>query len=269
MRYVATCLVFFLVLGSTFAQERVFTEYEYDEVGNTTRVTQDATGLPPSIDDASPSTVRRNQVIDIALSGSGLRGASLSNSDDVFTFSNIRSTNDQLIFTVSVDQNAEQGPTQVSLSTGLGTAFFSLNVLAELPELRVSPTPITLLHGSSREILVSLSQEDLIDHEVSISIQNESIATANVSQISITQGQIKPNQAVVLNALTNGSTRINFQSDVLGSFHYTIRVTDDEFIAQQGEVNNFISPNLGLNKSNISFLFSLRAEELSVKARLL
>jgi len=248
MRYCYALLICFASILTAHAQERAFTEYDYDQVGNTTSVTQDVSGAAPSIENFSPSIVRQNQVVQVTVNGNGLRGASISNSDGIFSFSNIQSSNQQITFSLTVEGSAQQGPSQISLSTSLGSVFFSLNVLPELPELRISPTPITILPNTVQTLLVSLSRADVLDHDISVSVDDESIATVNVPQVNIATGQIKPNQTIVLTSLANGSTRINFQSESLGNFSYNVRVTEDVFSVIPGESNNFISQNVGVNK---------------------
>jgi len=123
------------------AQERVFSEYEYDEVGNIISRTQDVSNAAPTIDAVTPSIVRQNQTLAITLTGQGLRGAWLGNENVFFTFSDVESSNEQLQFTLAVDKDADQGVAQISVSTQLGTGFFSLNVLNELP--RFTAVPLT------------------------------------------------------------------------------------------------------------------------------
>ena len=251
MRYCYALLMFFTLVLSAHAQERVFSEYQYDEVGNTTSITQDQSGAAPSIDSFTPAVVRQNQVVDVTVNGDGLRGATIE-SIDSFSFSNIQSTNEQLNFTLTVSENALEGASEVLLSTGLGTTSFSLNVLTELPDLRVSPTPVVLTLGSSSNLLVSLSQTDVLNHDVTISIADTSVATLDISSINIQAGQIKPDQIINLLPVSEGATRILFESESLGSFSYTLRVNSaDETFEQNavnGDVGRFVSQNVGVNK---------------------
>ena len=190
--FVLLALVIFVSQGH--AQQRVFSEYEYDEVGNITSRVQDISGSVPSISQVSPSIVRRNQTLLVTLIGTGLRGARLGEQNGFFSFSDINSTDEELSFTLSVADNADQGTSQVSVTTSLGTAVFDLNILTELPDLRISPTPLTLALDSVKALNVSLSATDVLNHSVSVSIADTSIATVSASQINFTQGSLSASE---------------------------------------------------------------------------
>jgi len=250
-------VVFIASVSQGHAQERVFSEYQYDEVGNIISRSQDVSGAAPSIAEVSPSIVRRNQTLRITLTGLGLRGASLGEQNSFFSFSDITSTNEELSFTLSVDEDADEGPAQTSVSTGLGTVFFSLNVLPELPDLRIAPTPITFTPGTTRALNISLSAVDVLDHTVSVSIADTSIATISISQIDFVQGSITADQTLSMSALSLGNTAITFESETLGSYIYSVTITDDEFVFTPGSNVSFNSPAVGLNK-----LFTLPPPDL-------
>ncbi len=241
----------FLVLNSTTkaeADERVFSEYQYDEVGNIISRRQDKSGAAPSVDAVTPSTVRQNQTLSITLTGQGLRGARLGEQNDFFTFSNISSTNEQLQFTLAVDKNADQGSAQVSVSTGLGAVFFSLNVLSELPDLRVFPTPITLNPNAVHPLNISLSAIDVLDHVVNVTVADSSVATVSASQLNFTQGSIAVDAPLTIMAIANGATSLRFESDTLDNQTYTIRVSDDSFVLEPGSTHSFNSRAVGVNR---------------------
>jgi len=248
MRYVGTLLLFFTVVLSVQADERVFSEYQYDQIGNTVVINKDLTGVAPTVNSFTPEIVRQSQVIDITLDGDGLRGAQLSNADGFFSFSNIRSTNEQIVFTLAVDEFADEGASQISVSTGLGTTFFSLNILTELPDLRLSPIPVVIETNSVTPLLISLSKRDVLDHVVTVSVADANIATVNQAQISFDTGSLTPNQSLEVTAAANGSTRLFFESATLGNYSYNIRVTDSVFEIEPGVSNTFIGQNVGVNK---------------------
>lgn len=235
------------------ADERVFSEYIYDEVGNIIARRQDKSGAAPAVDTVSPSTVRQNQTVRITLDGQGLRGAQLveqtsSQSNGSFSFSDIVSTNQQLEFTLGVAEDAAQGPTQVSVSTGLGTTFFSLNVLQELPDLRVSPSPLTFSPGSTSELNISLSTIDVLDHTVTLVVDDPAIATVSVNQIEFTTSGLGPSSAVSVSALSEGVTTLRFESETLENESYTLRVSNDGYVLEPGSTQSFNSQAVGLNK---------------------
>jgi hypothetical protein len=230
------------------AQERLYSEYEYDEVGNIIKRTQDLSGDAPSISSIEPSVVRQNQRLNLTLVGAGLRGATLNNPDGFFTFSNIQSSNEQITLSLTVDKDAEEGPSQISVSTGLGTDFVSLQILTELPDLRVSPTPLVLETGTTSVLNISLSKIDVLDHNVSVSIADINIASVDVSSFNFVQGDIVADMAMSLTAVANGRTKLNFESSTLGSYAYDLTVTDDVFELTPGEQYNSYGSVIGVNR---------------------
>lgn len=242
-------LVTFAILSqSSFADERVFTEYEYDQIGNTKSVNQDLSGLAPSINTISPAIVRQNQVVQVLISGAGLRGAQLSNVDGYFSFSNIQSSNSEITATLTVSLDAAEGPSQISVATGLGTAFASFDILAELPDLRISPIPVVIKTGSTLSLETSLSKGDVVDHDVSVSISDSGIASSNVADLSFLKGSIQSSQSIQLAGVTSGRTRLNFESTTLGNYSYDLTVTDTDYPLVPGEQEVIYSSQLGVNK---------------------
>ena len=255
MKTLAHCIFVAALLAYAWApavqaqsDERVFSEYQYDEVGNEISRTQERSGAAPNVDTVTPAIVRQNQTLLISLTGQGLRGAQLGDQNPFFTFSDISSTDQALSFTLAVDGDAEQGPAQVSVSTGLGTAFFSLNVLSELPDLRLAPSPLVLTPGTVQTLDVSLSFADVLDHTVSVSVANSAVASVSVNQLQFTQGNLRPASSLVLTAQSVGVTTLTFESEGLDDQRYTVRVANDEIVLEPGSTQSFNSPAVGLTK---------------------
>lgn len=235
-------------IGAAYAEERVFSEYEYDQIGNTKSVNQDLSGAAPSIDTVSPGTVRQNQIVQVVIAGVGLRGAQLNNADGYFSFSNAQSSESELTFSMLVSPNALEGSSQVSVTTGLGTAFANFVILTELPDLRISPIPVVIKTGSTLNLDVSLSKGDVIDHDINVNSENSSVVATSLTSFSFAQGQIQPNQAIQLVAAQAGRTRLNFESTTLGNYSYDLTVTDDEYPLVPGEQQIIYGHSIGVNK---------------------
>ena len=246
-RYLLSCLLVMWVFVAQ-ADERVYSEYEYDEIGNTKEVSQDLSGAAPSITSVTPAIVRQNQVVQVVIAGTGLRGAKLNNSDGFFSFSNTQTSNDQITLTLTVSLNATEGPSQVSVSTGLGTAFASFEILTELPDLRVSPIPVVIKTGSILNLGISLSKGDVVDHNVSLSIADTGVASPSLTSLNFAQGSIQPNQLLQLTAITAGRTRLSFESTTLGSYSFDLTVTNDEYPLVPGQQEIIYGDQVGLNK---------------------
>jgi len=134
--FLVRMLLVLLVLTSVTqaeANERVLYEYQYNDIGNNVSRRQHVSDAALSADAVTAPTGRQIQTLSITLAGDGLLGARLGNQNTYLTFSDIDSSNDQLQFTVEVDEGAGQGPAQISLLTGLDTVFFSLNVPVNCP----------------------------------------------------------------------------------------------------------------------------------------
>jgi len=174
-----------LLAFSVSAQERLYSEYEYDEVGNTTSKLQDLSGTPPSISAVSQSVVRQNQVVTFIIDGSGLRGAEVTNADGYFIFSNTQTTNEQIVTTLRVGQDALEGFSQISVSTGLGVDSVSLEILTELPVLRISPIPLVIKTGTTLTLGLSLSKADVISHSIDVSVADVNVVALNTGSLTV------------------------------------------------------------------------------------
>ncbi len=230
------------------ANERVFSEYQYDKVGNEISRSQDKSGSAPVVDSVSPSVVRQNQVVTVTVQGQGLRGAQLASAQDFFKFSEIQSTDTQLEFVLSVDEEATQGPAQISASTGLGTVFIGLNVLQKLPDLRVSPTPLVLAASQTTVLNVSLSAADAVDHDVAVSVSDASVISLSANQIRFDQGNLFPASEITITAQNEGVSSLRFASETLGDQTYTVRVSNDSYELVPGSNHAFNSDAVGVNK---------------------
>ena len=232
-------------------QQRLYTEFNYDQIGNIEQIVRDISGVAPQIDSVSPLIVRESQVVNVIVDGQGLRGAILSNNDGIFQFSNIQSSDQQLTFTLEVAEDVELNSSPIEVSTGLGAQSFDLQVFSELPQFLLSPLPIILKQGETLSLPVSLSQVDALPHELSITNSDDQVATVNVNSISILAGELFPNQSIVIEGLELGKTELRFQSPTLGEFDYLVSVVGSGYSdipGIDGQVRSFQSGQLGINK---------------------
>src|SRR5688572_18534850 len=107
---------------------RVITEsgeaatYHYDAVGNILRITRE-TGVSASaiVINTTPNSGVRGVSFPLSITGLNLAGAQLTSSVAGITFSNIRTTLDQIVADIAISTTVPIGSTQILVETQFGT----------------------------------------------------------------------------------------------------------------------------------------------------
>src|SRR6266540_3828415 len=164
------CLALAFSFGYVFAQQpqivyiyddlgrlvRVITEtgdaatYHYDAVGNLLRITRD-TGVSAtaSVINVAPNSGVRGASFPISISGLNLAGANLITSVAGITFSNVRTTLDQIVADITINTTVPTGTTQIVVETQFGTIPTSFTVTDTAPSVLIlSPAEgVTTMEG--------------------------------------------------------------------------------------------------------------------------
>src|SRR6266496_262309 len=164
------CLALAFSFGYVFAQQpqivyiyddlgrlvRVITEtgdaatYHYDAVGNLLRITRD-TGVSAtaSVINVAPNSGVRGASFPISISGLNLAGANLITSVAGMTFSNVRTTLDQIVADITINTTVPTGTTQIVVETQFGTIPTSFTVTDTAPSVLIlSPAEgVTTMEG--------------------------------------------------------------------------------------------------------------------------
>lgn len=200
------------------------TEYQYDAAGNILRVvTGSGQAQPPAISSISPSTLRRGETRLITLSGSNLSGAAVGNSDAGLDILDVRTTPNQITFTLAVSAIANLGSHTFVLSSAAGSATAAITVAPALPKLSVEPTPLAIPPDNvARPVTLRLSGPDTIDHVVALSASNANIAVTP-AQVTFVAGQTQATASV--KGVTAGQAELRLNSTTLGNTAVPVFVT--------------------------------------------
>ena len=200
------------------------TDYQYDAAGNILRVvTGSGLAQPPAISSISPSTLRRGETRLITLSGSNLSGAAVGNSDAGLDVIDVRTTPNQITFTLSVSAIANLGLHTFVLSSAAGSATATLSVAPALPRLSVEPTPLAIPPDNvARPVTLRLSGPDTIDHVVALSASNANIAVTP-AQVTFVAGQTQATASV--KGVTAGQAELRLNSTTLGDTAVPVFIT--------------------------------------------
>lgn len=168
------------------------TEYVYDPAGNILRVVVSGAGSaqPPSVATVTPDAVRRGETRSIVVTGTGLFGSQVSTTDPALSLSSLQSSGTQISFDLTALADALLGITTLSVINAAGSTSVAVTVNPLLPTLALDPEPITLVtNGSAREFTVTLSNEDNIQHVVSVTSGDTAIATVSPTSLTFLPGE--------------------------------------------------------------------------------
>lgn len=200
------------------------TEYQYDAAGNILRVvTGSGQAQPPAISSISPSTLRRGETGLVTLTGSNLSGAAVGNPDAGLDIVDVRSTPNQITFTLAVSAIANLGSHTFVLSSAAGSATAAITVAPLLPKMSVEPTPLAIPPDNvARTITLRLSGPDTIDHVVALSASNANIAVTP-AQTTFVAGQSQATASV--KGVMAGQAELRLNSTTLGNTAVPVFVT--------------------------------------------
>jgi YD repeat-containing protein len=217
------------------------TLFEYDSLGNLVSVRLAQAGHPPLISNVSPTELRAGDAYDIDVRGQNLADVDvLAATPDLFV-SNIVRQSDSLYFNLSVSQDAPSGEQTLRIENADGQASVQFSVLPPLPRLTAGPLPLAIPDdGSIRQIQVRLSEPDLVDREVDLSVADPQILELLDSSVSITAGTTDGLARV--RGTSGGITTLTLESQGLSTAAYAVYVT-----AAYGEVNRKYAPLLGIS----------------------
>lgn len=222
----ATCLVFFLHSSVAIADDRQVIDFGYDASGNLTKKNTDVTldSLPPSIHNVTPVVVRRNTSKIITIDGNYLKNLQISPDDAELIVSDLVSTNSQVTFKLNTSRRVPLSFHTLVLSTLSGQISQTIEVYPELPEMVIRPTPLALVAGDSAQVRFGIGNADVVDHEITVSTADQSIATTSGDIFSIVAGERFPVGVLDVAALQLGTTTLTFSSPELGTQVFTLIV---------------------------------------------
>lgn len=255
----ATCLIFFLHSSIATADDRRVIDFGYDASGNLTEKNTDVTldSLPPVVNSVTPLIVRRNTSELITIDGNYLKNLMVSSDDAGLTVSEIASTNSQVTFKLTTSSRVPLGLHTLVLSTLSGQISQTIEVYPELPEMVIRPTPLALVIGESTQVIFGIGNTDVVDHEITVSLADQTIATTTGSVFTIVAGERFPVGTLNVTGLQLGTTTLTFSSPELGVQVFTL-IIGNAYQPPLGTQVNVRSDLLGMflpsNSPNINEL---------------
>lgn len=219
------------------------TQYNYDAAGNLLQVDTGATAQTLTVSGISLSTIRRNRIKQVQITGSGLLGASILADDPGLAISSVSISATTLSFTLKASNNARLGMHTFTLSNTAGTAQAALEV-APATNYNVTPIPLALLPDNiARQIAIDASDGD---EAITFTpkILNTTIARITPSSITLAAGQTHATAA--LTGLVAGNTILRLSSSALvEAIDFPVYITTDA-----GNVNAAYMRPFGLIKGS-------------------
>lgn len=201
-------------------------DYVYDAAGNILQVITGDTAQPPTVTGINFSSIRRGQVKQFVVTGTGLNSATVSVSDTALSISGLVTSATQLNFNLSASTSANLGPQQLTFRNAAGSTSVGLTVNPVLPVVQIAPLPIAIPPDNvSRQVTLTLTSADTIDHSFTVSSGNTSVLVVTPSSVTIPAGQISA--ALSVKGIAAGITAINLVSPTLGNYSAPVYVTTE------------------------------------------
>jgi YD repeat-containing protein len=217
------------------------TEYVYDPAGNIREVKKIASEGPLTITAATPTSVRRNQMVEVTVTGANLIGAGLTTGAVGVAISNLLVTSTKLTFNFIADNTAPIGSISFAVSRGAISKAFSITLLPALPAISVDPSAIILVSGTNQTVKISITNPDSVPHTILLSTEAVAIAKVSPASITIPAGSTEATATVTSVAL--GVTALKLTSTTLASTAFPI------FVAQPFKgPDHTVAPTLGIFK---------------------
>ncbi len=202
----------------------LITGYTYDSVGNILGVLGGLLPQTPVIGSVSPGQIRRGDSQQFTIVGTVLSGASITAPDASFNISGLQVLDTQIKFMLSASELSLLGPNTFKLANSAGSTNFAITVNPALPELAISPIPIAIPpNNTPYKFIVRLGNQDNIDHLITLSIADTSIAQLTSTTVNIVAGSTEAKTDIT--GKTGGITSLSASSPGLQSISIPIYVT--------------------------------------------
>ncbi|MCW5631804.1 MAG: RHS repeat protein [Rubrivivax sp.] len=198
------------------------TEYVYDPVGNILEVRRAGALAPPSIATVAPSIVRRRETVVIVVTGSRFLGGRVLAPEPALEISSVRFDATRLQFTLAARDEAPLGSRTFSVITAGGTAPFAITVQPGLPAIRLTPPILAMAPATSQEVVLRLSNEDILPHTLAIVSSDAGVAATSGAAFLLAPGQTEVRFVVTAGAV--GTATLNVSSATLASVPLGVHV---------------------------------------------
>jgi YD repeat-containing protein len=163
-------------------------EFVYDAAGNLLRVTDGGVAQAPAVSAIAPASSRRNRVVQIQISGSGLSGVSVVSDDPGIDISGAAVSATSISFRAAVSSDARLGTHAFSLRNAAGTVSAAFEVVPAII-YAVSPVPLAVPPDSvARAFTIELSEPDTAPLSLTASTLNAAVARVGTATIAVPAG---------------------------------------------------------------------------------
>jgi YD repeat-containing protein len=213
--------------------------YRYDAFGNLLAVVGMDEARPPRVDSVAPDALRAGAEAMLTIGGEHLAAVSVD-APAGLTATITSASATLLTLALAVDRDLPPGFHQISLANDDGSADLAIEVLPPLPRLLARPLPIALADdGTPAEIVVALSNADIVPREIGLSVGNPALVDLLDSAASIAAGDTEAR--VRLRGLGPGLTQLRLTAAELTPASFTVYVT-----AEAGALNSAFAAPLGV-----------------------
>ncbi|WP_173053438.1 hypothetical protein [Candidatus Nitrotoga sp. AM1P] len=180
----------------------------------------------PVIGSVSSTQVRRGGSQQITIVGDVLSGTSITPPDANFSISGLQTLDKQIKFLLSASELAQLGANTFKLTSSEGSSNFAITVNPALPKLAISPIPIAIPpNNTPYKFIVGLGNQDNIDHTITLSTADTSIAQLKSTTVNIAAGSTEVTTEIT--GKTGGVTSLSASSPGLQSIAIPVYVTAD------------------------------------------
>lgn len=188
-------------------------EYVYDPAGNLLRVINSGTAQVPAITALSRNSVRRGEVRQIVVTGTGLAGISVSASDAGISVRTLAVSAASVTLSVGVDDSVPLGAHTLFFRNAAGTTQATLDVLPAIA-FTILPESVAVPPDSvARQFTLALSEPEDADFTFSTATLDTAIARAAPASFTIAAGQTQATFSVA--GLAAGTTNLTLSAPSL------------------------------------------------------
>jgi hypothetical protein len=180
-------------------------------------------GLLPRVASVNPNSLRRGETVQVQIPGNGLLGAAVQVPDSDLVVSNLQSSIGLLTFTLAASSVAAPGPRVFTVTNAAGSANFTITVNPATTQIDIDPAPVVLAPGGSQDVTLRLGSPENVDHQITVSVANTTVASVPVNSVLIPAGQTEVKVSVT--GLSLGITALNVKLDTLAPTAAGIYVT--------------------------------------------
>lgn len=205
----AMLLLCWALVATAWSQTRVIERYSYDAAGNIVGIETQVVDGPPLIDGIEPDRIFAGTSREFIITGTNLASTSVTPDQPGLSVSAVQADEDQIIFTLTADPDAETGVSTLTVGSSIGSDSVDILVRPELPRLIADPVPLVVVADGGEAVLgLSLAEPASTDWLLEVELDDATIATLSVAEIEVAAGQVAIPGGILATGGNEGSTRL-------------------------------------------------------------